>query len=373
MSDPITVVERVLQLLDEGVFVSTYKHAVLLGLVDLCVELADRDGAPPDAVTTRQLAEKVVALYWNQARPWTGTHGGVLRQNSSVANEVGAKSIVGLVHAFRASLNAAGMTTPLVRAHHLQSAGWSRLVEEVEWLLIVMLLPKLQRAGGEDVPWLYRVTWNDADQQPTRADVRAYQRHLIGARFDNQIRLLPGVGVALSRLHGVLRPVIQLQWAAKVARLNQLEEALLPEFLFGCERVSLEPVRQGLVELQRGVCFYCAGSLRRGEVHVDHFLPWSRHPDDGLANLVAADATCNGQKRDYLASEVHLHRWRHRLTERRSALAEVAVDACWELADERTLGAARALYLPLPDDTRLWAGRGRWSAVDRTRVRAALQ
>jgi hypothetical protein len=39
---------------------------------------------------------------------------------------------------------------------------------------------------------------------------------------------------------------------------------------------------------------------------VDHFIPWSRHADDGLDNLVAADARCNGQKRDFLAAAADL-------------------------------------------------------------------
>ena len=41
MADPMTVVEQVPQLLNEGSFTATYKYAVLLGLVELCVEGAD--------------------------------------------------------------------------------------------------------------------------------------------------------------------------------------------------------------------------------------------------------------------------------------------------------------------------------------------
>src|SRR5213592_5079376 len=35
---------------------------------------------------------------------------------------------------------------------------------------------------------------------------------------------------------------------------------------------------------------------------VDHFIPWSRYPDDGLENLVVAHARCNAQKSDFLAA-----------------------------------------------------------------------
>lgn len=39
--------ERVLTLLDEGSFTATYKYAVLLGLMDLCMERASAKGDPP--------------------------------------------------------------------------------------------------------------------------------------------------------------------------------------------------------------------------------------------------------------------------------------------------------------------------------------
>ena len=106
-------------------------------------------------------------------------------------------------------------------------------------------------------------------------------------------------------------------------------------------------------------------------MHVGHFLPWARHPNDTLANLVAADARCNGDKRDFLAGDELLARWRRRLAEP-AELAQVARDARWELVAERALGAARSLYLPLPVGTRLWAGRGRFVEVAAERVRVAL-
>jgi 5-methylcytosine-specific restriction endonuclease McrA len=367
VADPMAVVERVLQLLDEGAFVATYKHAVLLGLLDVLVARADRDGHPPDAVTTRELAEAVIALYWPQVRPWG--EGGIetLRQNASPGMD-----IVGFVRAFQLQLgHATGASVPLVRACVLDPDGWKQLRAEVEWKLIEMPLPKLQRVGGEDVAWLYRIAWDDGRNAPKKGTVRAYQQGTLGP-FDNQIRLLPGVAVALTRLHGVLRPFIQQHWAAKVARLNGLEEARLQEWLFGAERTSLEPVRAGLVALQEGACFYCGESLRRGQVHVDHFLPWARHPDNALANLVAADSVCNGQKRDFLASGELLGRWRSRLDQQLPVLNQIAAHARWEVGDERALGAARALYLPLPDDVRLWAGRSRWERLDRRQVREVL-
>jgi hypothetical protein len=34
---------------------------------------------------------------------------------------------------------------------------------------------------------------------------------------------------------------------------------------------------------------------------VDHFVPWSRYPDDTLDNVVVADNRCNGFKSSSLA------------------------------------------------------------------------
>ena len=56
--------EKMLGLLDEGRFTATYKYAVLLGLMDLCIENTTASGAPPSLVTTEQLAEKVLEMYW---------------------------------------------------------------------------------------------------------------------------------------------------------------------------------------------------------------------------------------------------------------------------------------------------------------------
>ena len=62
--------EKVLELLDEGRYTATYKYAVLLALIDVCLERTQTSGAPPDSVTTRQLADKVVEIYWPHTVPF---------------------------------------------------------------------------------------------------------------------------------------------------------------------------------------------------------------------------------------------------------------------------------------------------------------
>lgn len=359
--DAFAVVERVVHLLEQGAQTATYKHAVLLGLIEVCQQSTGKGGVPPDVITTRQLAEAVVALYWSHTRPWPSAPSLVLRQNASARAEVGSSTIVGRVHAFRQRIDGeTTVATPLVRAKVLAPERWEQLLDEVEWILVEMPLPKLQRVGGRDETWLYVLGFDDGAHRPSRAAVR---RSRLGARgdFDNRIQLLPGVGEALVRLAVLLRAFIQQQWAQKVAHLNQLEEARLELFLFGQDRENLAPVRAPLSDLQRGRCFYCDGRLRADHTQVDHFLPWVRLPENGLANLVVADRTCNGQKRDFLADHLLLRRWRERLELQGTALAALSAANDWELAEERTLKGARALYGALPAQSRLWGGRDRWT------------
>jgi hypothetical protein len=82
-SGAIAFAERVLTLLDDGSFTATYKYAVLLGLIDLCMEGLSATGEAPQSLTTRQLAEKVTELYWPHTVPYAGlARPNVLRQNT---------------------------------------------------------------------------------------------------------------------------------------------------------------------------------------------------------------------------------------------------------------------------------------------------
>lgn len=72
--------EKLLGLLGQGSFSATYKYAVILGLMDLCLEQSARSGAAPSMVTTKQLAMEVVELYWPHTLPFSRDT--VLLQNS---------------------------------------------------------------------------------------------------------------------------------------------------------------------------------------------------------------------------------------------------------------------------------------------------
>lgn len=368
---PVAIAERILQILDEGSFVATYKQAVLVAILDLCFEAANDKGDPPESLTTRQIAEKVIELYWPHTRHWEGET--VLVQNPSGRLEDIQRGggIISRVHAFRVRAQAASdESTSLTRAKLLSQEEWRKLRDEVEWTLIEMPLPKLQRIGGQDTSWLYSIDWDDRDRRPTRSEVTAYQRGAHSS-FQNLVRLQPDVGEALRQLHGMLRPFILHHWAMKVANLNDLPLAKLHAFLFEGDRVSLEPVRAPLSDLQEGRCFYCLGRLQR-DACVDHFVPWSRHPDDGLHNLVVADSKCNGDKRDFLASASLVERWRERNVSGEPLLEELARSARWDPGHPRILRVARTIYSELPEGARLWGGRKQLVVIERDRIQRAL-
>jgi hypothetical protein len=359
-------VERVLQILREGSVASTYKHAVLIALMDLCIEKTKADGSTPQSLTTRELAVKVIELYWHQTRPWGKDDGAMLRQTTQRG-----RSIPHMVHSLRSRMESQpNSTMSAARVRFAEASSWNALVDEVEWRLIEMPLAKLQRVANQHHSWLYTISWDDEANRPTKAGVRAYQ---LGesSDFDNLLRLQPGVSECLSRMHALMRPFVQQEWARMVATCNRLADTKLHDFLFGANRAALDSVRKPLTELQHGKCFYCQGSLGAA-AQVDHFLPWARFAEDGLANLVVADARCNGDKRDHLPAHPFVARWRQRAKDNEAQLSDLSRQLSWNLAEHETLGSARAAYLRLPPDTQLWAGRKQWESADTDALRKAL-
>jgi 5-methylcytosine-specific restriction endonuclease McrA len=367
--DPIDLAERVLEMLDQGRFTATYKYAVLLALIDLCLENVTPGVVAPGMVTTRQLAEKVVQIYWPQTR----RHGERALRQSGGGRDSQAE-IVRAIERFRDAVGP-GHDLSSEAARRDAPQRWERLVRTVEWKLIEMPLPRLQVVGNEDVPVLYRINWG---KHPDQRQVTRYQCGERGP-FDNRILLLPGVPEALVRLNNLLRPLIQQQWATKVAELNRLDQHELGEFLFGVSRTSLERVRAPLCELQEQRCFYCRerfAATNDKRPDVDHFVPWARYPDNGIHNLVAAHARCNERKRAFLAAAPHVIQWTGRNwrdDDTKMRLATIARDIAWDAHPERTHGVARSIYLHLPEDTRLWLSGSEFEPIRMDVVAEALR
>jgi hypothetical protein len=370
---PDAIAEYVIALLETGNFVSTYKHAVLLALIDLCAEKHVAFGSGDvQIVTTRELANRVIELYWRQTRPVVlgsaDRAARVLNQNNQgpeARRRLGG-GIVADIHDFREHWERErGAKRPSCPSRRGDDDGFDALADKVEWKLIEMPLPKLE--GRESRRRLFEIGWDDATSRPSAASVQRYQKGEPSS-FDNAIRLTPAARDAFVRFRGLLRPYVQLHWASKVGKLNGLEVDELHTALFGCERVSLAVVRKPLVELQGNRCFYCGGSLGHAEPHVDHFLPWASTNDDSLFNLVVADKRCNESKSAWLAAPEHLDRWVVRLERDATHLDAIAAATKWNAGAARVRGLAATLYERASTGT-LWSRPGTFEPIDPSLIR----
>ena len=134
------------------------------------------------------------------------------------------------------------------------------------------------------------------------------------------------------------------------------------------DTLSAKEVGHRVIEL------YCAGRLA-SQWDIDHFLPWSRHPDNSLGNLVAAHAACNNAKSASLAGLEHLRHWLARFQSGDPACAAIAHTASatgWPRRSDRVLSTARATYLWLPDGTRLWQQGTAYEPLEAAKMRALL-
>lgn len=357
--------ERILSLIETTHYTTTYKLATLLAILDLLAEHTDPIDGVPAELPGLEIGRRVVELYWPQSAPYAtdGSAEAVLAQSS--LNDIPAK-----LATWRLSHGVdPGATVDDARA--IDPVGWNELEEQLAATVVGMPLPKLQKFGEGSAAvedrFLYDFAWRE-EVKPNR---------VLAVSFDDRIRFCPGVAERLVRLTPLLRPVLQARWVRLVATRNPgvVDAHQLDEFLFGASRISLDRVRAPLVDAQEGQCFYCRHDLRR-DAAVDHFIPWSRHPDNTLDNLVAAHSPCNESKSSSLAALDHLERWMDRF-EPGSASDElvtyVAEEVGWPRRSDRTLAAARASYLWLPPQARLWCSRRKLEVVDHDRLHVVLR
>ncbi len=81
------------RLLSEGLFVASYKFALVHALADLAVLKGDDSGSPLE-LSTKDIAAKFVELYWRQSRPFPvggQSSGLILQQNTGKQAAIIAK------------------------------------------------------------------------------------------------------------------------------------------------------------------------------------------------------------------------------------------------------------------------------------------
>ena len=253
----------------------------------------------------------------------------------------------------------------LTDAERADPKGWGNLSAQLTAIVIGMPLAKLQKFGegrnAVEDRFIYDFTWSEEVKRP------AVER----TGFDDHLPAVECWRMAGST-HSSASPSDRGEVDKKrVAERNPefIDHQLLDGFLLA-EHINLD-VRAQLLELQGGNCFYCFRRIGQA-AEVDHFLPWSRHPDNTLDNLVAAHRLCNEAKSASIAGLDHLEHWLARSRERDNSLAELASKLSWPRKRDRTIATARAVYLWLPSQARLWIAGTEFEAFDITRARALL-
>jgi hypothetical protein len=263
---PHVLVEFLRQLqriLSDGSFVATYKYALLHALADLAVTEGEDSGAEL-TLSTRQIAEQIIELYWRQALPFPAL---------AVPEPVELRQNTGRQAAIVTVLRQAQLQHGSSLARVRRSDAWPGLVSEVDRVVRTMPLWKLQTVGVERLSFLYE-----------------------NLDCGGMITLKPGVQYCLRAFYPLILDLVRGAWLRFVRNQNAGvlgEHAELGGFLFGTGRVSLAVYVPILQELQRGNCFYC-GRMVRADVDVDHFIPWARYPVDLSHNFVLAHSTCTG-------------------------------------------------------------------------------
>lgn len=329
--------ERLLAVIDEGRRISTYKLAVVLALIDVCAEHPGPDGKAPVELDTLVVSRRVAQLYWPQVR-------GYQRNGEMIVLKQITASGSAILAAVATLARQTSARTSFVQAERQDPAAVAAMVKRVDEVVRTDPLPRLQRVNGADDAFLYD----------------------LGS--DRRLRFKPEAGDSLVRLAPLIRPLVELHWVREVAHWNHIaqDERALHQHLFGVQRTGFPgKLRTELSRMQRGGCFYCGEPLS-DVPPIDHFIPWSRYPNDAIENLVLCHRGCNGLKSDRIAASRHLADWCRRLVDQHDALRAAADFAGWELAPRRSCGLVRSTYAHLPPGVPLWKAEGGVEPADPT-------
>jgi len=294
----LTFLAKLQRLFAEGDFTATYKHALLIALADLAVEVGTDDGQEL-VFTTRQIAERFIQLYWHQSVPYgtgrLGSVAGVLIQNNG-----SQAAVVSAITEFRARFS---VSSP---QQALAIPEFKKLVSVVAQTVSAQPLTYLQNFGGGTDEFIFE-----------RAG-------------PGKVRLKLGVTYCLRRFQPLVQQLARSHWISHL-KSNRRNHVILGDaddletFLFSTSRQSLSLLGEGLRRIDGANCFYCGRGMSTFDV--DHFVPFSQYPRDLAHNFVLAHPGCNRSKSDMLAGRPHLERWLERLIRRADALAEVGLDS----------------------------------------------
>lgn len=344
--DPLLLGQRIVAILETGQRTATYKLALLLALIEHCIENLPARVDDTLSVPIPTLAHRVLATYWRQVRTFDGQDLVQVRGSTGRITEA-AKSLRAAAGAGQTGLS---LEVAMLRA----PAAYEQAIDKITIALAKQPLPRLQKLPGSPTsdPFLYDDSFLGEDV--TRTRLRAH---------GDAITLNAGVAHGLARLAGLLKPALEIMWVDDVRRMNRFLDERVPDVaghLFGRERTGLAAVRGPLKDAFGPRCFYCTATLP-DDNPVDHVLPWSLVGIDGLANLVLACTRCNGDKSGALPAIELVDRTLERDLQ---VLDQIAAEIQWPTQRERVVAAARGLYRGQPTGVPTWAGFKRSTRLD---------
>lgn len=337
--DPLLLGQRVVAILETGLRTATYKLATLMALIDHCIENLPAQLDDELAVPIPELARRVLEIYWRQIVPFDGHE---LRQSTQPRARIliAANDLRNAAGAGSHSLGVDVAASRVPDAYH-------RAIDEITLCLAQQPLHRLQRLPGPDCSDCFLYDDSYLHDHVSRSTLRSH---------GDAIVLKAGVAQGFARLAGLLKPALEIMWVDDVRRMNKflLDDRFrdVGGHLFGRERAALAVVREPLKEAFGPHCFYCGAHLPVNNP-VDHVLPWSLVPIDGLANLVLSCARCNGDKSSALPALSIVDRV---LDRDAKILEEIASAIQWPTQRGRVIAAAQGLYRGQPPGIPTWSG-----------------
>jgi 5-methylcytosine-specific restriction endonuclease McrA len=299
MQQQLDFIAYIQRMLVEGEFTATYKYALLHAIADVCVE---RQNSNPDAsmeIEIDTLVDKFIQLYWNHSVPYLfGTSGIVTNTEDMLLKQNSLGQAKFITEIFKLQ-NTGVKSYNAFRNHH----QYKNVITSLRRTFIDGPLWRLQLLSGKEECFLYPHT-------------------LLGkGRESKRIVLNVGIAQCFRRFYDLVVHLSVTEWVEKVQTIKANQTLLgsqsqLQEFLFGTNRAALKIVAPLLIDIQKGLCFYCQKPMNlkneketNKTPEVDHFIPFKRYPNDLAHNFVAAHADCNNNKRDHLAAFAHRDRW----------------------------------------------------------------
>ena len=255
----------------------------------------EASGAPPQMVTTRQLAEKVVELYWPHTIPFAG-HAAASRYPSrtSPAKRRSCLSIDASASGMR-PIRACPRWESRTNAPAALRA--TRQARRVEADRDAAAAPADYGPVGQRAVHLRLINWAPTDRTSASGCVSVLRQRSSTVR---QPCVAPARRRRILRYSSAACCVLSSSGAGPRWSRRSIGSRNRNSKCSCSEQTEHQPEESGLAcgRSRRKRCFYCEGlgCQTRRHAQVDHFVPWSRYPDDGLDNFVAADKRCVADK-----------------------------------------------------------------------------